>query len=113
VTITRYMPQRVELEVVLERPGLVILADVDYPGWRLTIDGEPAPIYRTNILMRGAAVKAGKHRLLYTYVPRSFTLGCCVSLAGLVIFAGLAMLFRRNPVARHRAASRSHLGSGK
>ncbi len=31
--ITRYEPQRVELDVDLQRPGLVILADIFYPGW--------------------------------------------------------------------------------
>ncbi len=65
------LPQRAELEVMLESPGLVILADLHYPGWELTIDGQPAPIYRVNRLMRGAAVPAGKHHLVYSYVPRS------------------------------------------
>ncbi len=46
-------PQRAILEVTLESSGLVILSDVDYPGWQLTIDDEPAPIYRVNVLMRG------------------------------------------------------------
>ena len=31
-------PQRVELEATLNVPGLVILSDVYYPGWELTID---------------------------------------------------------------------------
>ncbi len=66
MTITKYGEQRVELEAVLDRPGLVILADVYYPGWRLTIDGKPAPIYRTNRVMRGAAVPAGRSHLVYT-----------------------------------------------
>ena len=38
-------PQRAILDVTLESTGLVILSDVDYPGWQLTIDDEPAPIY--------------------------------------------------------------------
>ncbi len=57
------------LEVSLDSPGLVVLADVDYPGWELAIDGKPAPIYRVNGVMRGAAVSAGRHRLVYTYAP--------------------------------------------
>ena len=74
-------PQRAILEVMLESPGLVILSDVDYPGWQLTIDGEPAPIYRVNILMRRALVSAGPHRLVYSFSPRSFQIGLVVSIA--------------------------------
>jgi hypothetical protein len=84
VTITRYEPQRVELVAQLDRPGLVILADTDYPGWTLTIDGQPASIYRTNRMMRGAAVKAGRHILVYTYDPPSFRIGAALSIAGLL-----------------------------
>ena len=89
VAITHYEPQRVELVANLEHPGLVILADIDYPGWYLTIDGVPAPIYRTNRLMRGAAVKAGRHTLVYTYNPASFRIGGALSIAGLLVLAAL------------------------
>ena len=89
VAITRYEPQRVELVSSLDRPGLVILADAYYPGWNLTIDGVPAPIYRTNRLMRGAAVTAGRHTLVYTYAPASFRIGGMFSILGLAALAAL------------------------
>ncbi len=96
VAVARYEPQRVELRAALDRPGLVILADTYYPGWRLTIDGRPAPIYRANRLMRGAAVPAGEHTLVYTYEPASFRIGAIVSLAGLVVLCVLTWSSRRD-----------------
>jgi hypothetical protein len=89
VTIRRDEPQHVELIAELTRPGLVILADTFDPGWSLTIDGTPAPIFRTNRLMRGAAVKAGRHTLAYTYNPASFRLGAGMSIAGLLALIAL------------------------
>jgi hypothetical protein len=89
VTVTRYEPQRVEIVAELRRPGLVVLADRFDPGWFLTIDGTPAPIFRTNRLMRGAAVKAGRHTLVYTYDPASFRIGAGISVAGLVGLAAV------------------------
>jgi uncharacterized membrane protein YfhO len=89
VAITGYEPQRVEIAAQLEHPGLVVLADTDYPGWALTIDGVPAPIYRTNHLMRGAAVQAGRHTLVYSYDPASFRIGGALSIAGLIAAAAL------------------------
>jgi hypothetical protein len=78
-------PQRAVLEVSLDSPGLVILADLYYPGWELAVDGAPAPVYRVNGAMRGAAVPAGSHRLVYSYNPLSFRIGRGVSIAGLVV----------------------------
>ncbi len=107
VTITSYTPQRVELDADLERPGLVVLADVYYPGWTLTIDGAPAPIYRANRLMRAAAVKSGKHHLVYTYKPRSFRVGAQLSIAGLAVLLTLGVWFTRRPVTRSLDAGRT------
>jgi hypothetical protein len=93
VTVTRYEPDRVELEAVLERPGLVVLAEVFYPGWTLTIDGRTAPIYRANRMMRGVAVTAGKHRLVLRFRPPLFRYGLVISCLGLVVLGTLGVWF--------------------
>ena len=90
---------RVEIEAELASPGLVVLADVYYPGWTLTIDGRPAPVYRANRMMRGAAVEAGRHRLVYSFHPLSFRLGQIVSGISLALLAMLAVWFTVRPVA--------------
>ena len=91
-------PQRVELDVTLESPGIVVLADVYYPGWELTIDDVPAPIYRINRLMRGAAAGTGHHHLVFRYAPRSFRLGLMVSAVGLGSLVLLCLACYRRPV---------------
>ena len=98
VKVTYPNPQQAVLEVNLDSPGLVILADIYYPGWELTIDGKAAPIYRVNGVMRGAAVTKGPHRLVYTYAPRSFRIGLLVSIGGLAAFVVLALACARWPV---------------
>ena len=93
-------PQLVELEATLQSPGLVILADLFYPGWKLTIDGKEAPIYRVNLLMRGAAVPAGNHKLVYSYAPLSFRAGRIVSILGLGALALCGMACALRPIDR-------------
>ena len=88
---------RVEMTATLESPGIVVLADAYYPGWKLTIDGKPAPVYRVNRMMRGAAVEAGTHKLVYTYEPDSFRLGRMASIVGLAATLGLAAATVRWP----------------
>ncbi len=89
--VVRQAPDLLELEVELQRPGIVVLADVYYPGWTLTIDGQEAPIYRANRMMRGAAVTEGRHTLIFTYRPSTFRIGLMISIAGLVALGGLAL----------------------
>jgi hypothetical protein len=98
VKVTYPTPTRALLDVTLESAGLVVLADVYYPGWELTIDGRPAPIYAVNRLMRGAAVAAGHHHLVYTYAPRSFAVGRVVSVLGLIVLGLLGAAVARWPV---------------
>jgi hypothetical protein len=105
VTITRYEPQRVDLRAELDRPGLVVLADVYDPGWALTIDGVAAPVYRTNRMMRGALLGAGRHKLVYIYDPASFRIGRAVSLAAVIGTLALIPWARSSRVTRPRTGS--------
>jgi len=68
---------------------LVVLGDVFYPGWELTIDGRKSEIIRVNRMMRGAAVEAGTHRLVFAYNPRSFRIGMPVSLVAMAVTVAL------------------------
>jgi hypothetical protein len=97
VEVVKYEPDRVELDVTLSRPGLVVLADVYYPGWTLTIDGKPAPVYRANRLMRGAAVPSDRHRLVFTYRPHSFRAGLAVSVGGVLALAAFSLFAAFRP----------------
>jgi hypothetical protein len=105
VKVVKYEPQRVELLAMMDRPGLVILADTYYPGWNLLIDGRSAPIYRANRVMRAAAVAAGSHTLVYTYEPLSFRIGTMVSVAGLVGFGILSYFAWQRPRYKDHDAS--------
>jgi hypothetical protein len=91
VAITRAEPQRIELRAVLRTPGLVVLAEVYYPGWVVSVDGRPAEILRTNRAMRGVALAAGTHELVFAYQPLSLRLGLVTSILGLTVLAALGV----------------------
>ena len=86
--LVRYEPERIELAVTSRAPGLVVLSDVHYPGWRARVDGRRVPIARVDYLLRGMAVPAGRHTVELRYEPASWRIGWIVSLLTALALAG-------------------------
>lgn len=93
--------QRLELDVRLERPGLVVVSDLYYPGWRATrrdSDGgtpQRLEILQTNRVMRGVWLPAGRHVLSFAYRPVLFYAGAALSLIAWSALAVAALLCAR------------------
>jgi hypothetical protein len=95
----------VDVEARLDGAGTLVLAEAWAPGWKVDVDGRPAPLLRANGLFRGVRLAAGAHRVRFEYAPRSASWGRALSLAGLLAAAlGLAACRRRRglPVADGR-----------
>jgi len=78
-----------ELDAELTRSGILVLAEVHYPGWKAWIDGNRVPIFPANGFLRAVAVPQGRHRIRLVYSPDGFFLGLWVVLAT----AGGVLLF--------------------
>jgi uncharacterized membrane protein YfhO len=100
-------PDRVVVTTVAERPAWLVLNDTYGPGWRASIDGRPAPLFRANALVRAVPVPAGRHEVGFAYRPASVRVGAAVSIAALAIVATLALapFGRPGPVEAAPAAS--------
>lgn len=57
------------LQVEAQAPAWVVLSDLDFPGWRASIDGVPANHYRANGLLRAICMPTGRHSLSFTFDP--------------------------------------------
>jgi Bacterial membrane protein YfhO len=100
-----YGAQRVVIDASASRRSLVVLTDDYYPGWSATVDGRPATVRRVDYLLRGVVVGPGRHTIVYTYDPSSFTLGLAVSgLSALSVIALAGVQLRRRR-ARTRAVA--------
>jgi hypothetical protein len=95
VRIVTYGPNRIVLETVTAGARLLVLSEMDFPGWRASIDGLAASIYRTNYLYRGLVVPAGTHTIEMRYRPHSLLLGAVISLLALMLTAGWLIADRR------------------
>ena len=102
-------PQLVRVEVALNRPGTLVLADRYVPGWRARIvPAKPgkAPwdtdIVRANRVFRGVLVPQGRHMVEYRYVPESVIRGGVISAVSWLLLAIAAVatwIWRRKPLA--------------
>ena len=89
-----HAPGDVSLEVRLERPALLLLADAYAPGWLATSNGRALPVLPVNGALTGLNLGKGTHRIQLDYKPREVAWGLALSLAGLVLFLGGAIFLR-------------------
>jgi hypothetical protein len=84
-----------DLTVEATGPGLLVLSESYYPGWRATVDGVDAPLVRANLHFRGVPLSGGPHRVRVWYDPLSVKLGfAATALALLGNVVALAMARR-------------------
>lgn len=102
--ITQYRNQRVTIHASLNAPGVLVLADSYYPGWRAYVDGDEKEILRANLFFRGVFLPAGEHVVEFCYQPRSFTIGLIISL--LTVFFIVASSVRFASLERRRSVGR-------
>lgn len=67
VDVRRYEPNRLEIETNLAARRLIVVTNSYHPGWRATIDGEGATIYRTNYAFQGIVVPEGEHTVILSF----------------------------------------------
>jgi hypothetical protein len=76
-------PQRVEVRVVTDAPGLVVVNEAMYPGWEATVDGQSVEIVTVNTMMRGIPINnTGPQTIVMSYAPPGFFTGIVLSIIG-------------------------------
>ncbi|MBI4862734.1 MAG: YfhO family protein [Candidatus Riflebacteria bacterium] len=89
--ILSYDPERVVIRSTASRPGMLVLTDSFERGWKATVDGRPATIYRVDHCFRGISLDAGSHVVEFAYEPLPFAVGWWLTALGLVGSAVLAL----------------------
>lgn len=98
VDIVERTPGALALRVANPADGLLVLSEVDYPGWHAYLDGVDADVVRVNYALRGVAVPAGEHRVDLIFRPATFVWGAVISaltLGVVILAAWLGRLRRR------------------
>src|SRR5262249_2569344 len=107
-------PERVEISAGTPRPAILVLTDLYWPGWRVTVDGAPQPILRANYLLRGVALAPGRHTVVFTYASGPARAGAAITALGVLALLGwLARARRRAGAASAHDARRTGVAPGR
>jgi len=80
----------VVLRVSTPTRAVLVLTDLFWPGWRVTVDGAERRIHRVDYLFRGVAVEPGTHVILFWYDPASVKLGFAISAGAFALLLAAA-----------------------
>jgi len=83
--VLAYSPNRVAIEVDTDQTALLVLSDLQYPGWQAFVDQNPATLYTTNGLFRGVIIPPGEHHVEMRFFPLSLRLGLALFSAAVLM----------------------------
>jgi hypothetical protein len=78
-TLTHAENTTVEIHTESRQPGFVVLGDAYYPGWKVLVNGNPAPLFVANYIQRGVFLPAGRNVVRMDFRPVVFYAGVGIS----------------------------------
>jgi len=64
-------------------PGLLSLAEISYPGWKVWVDGEPEAVANPTGLLRSVQLGSGDHEVVFRYLPNALFYGFGLMILGI------------------------------
>ena len=101
IELISYSPNELVYEYSAEGEQLAVFSEVYYAdGWQAYIDGEEAPHFRADYVLRAMMVPGGRHSIVFKFEPQVVKTGSIIALAssvllGLALLGGLYFGFRR------------------
>jgi uncharacterized membrane protein YfhO len=88
-----YLNDIIRYEFNARSNQFVVFSEIYYDkGWHAFIDNQKADYVKTDYVLRGMSVPAGKHMIEFRFEPRSYELGnALTAISSLLAFAFLAV----------------------
>lgn len=100
VEYSRISNNHARVEVNLSKPGLLIVAETYYPGWRAYVDGRRQELYPTDLVLQGVFLDAGEHRVDLVFAPTAGRLSVVIATLAVPILLGYSFRLRRHASSR-------------
>jgi hypothetical protein len=92
IALSKFDNDELEYTTSSQTPQFAVLSEVYYAdGWNAYIDGKKTPYVKTNFVLRGIAVPAGKHTIRFVFEPEVYKKGNTISFVGSILVALLVL----------------------
>ena len=94
ITLTSYAPNHLTYTATNTHAGVAVFSEIYYSkGWNAYINGELAPHFRVNYVLRAMNIPAGTHTIEFKFEPHSYVVSNRVSfVASLLLLLGVAVV---------------------
>lgn len=82
-TITSWNPNLISIQA--KGPGTLVISEITYPGWEVSVDGKKTAIGVTDQLLRSVNIGTGAHEVIFRYRPLSIYIGLAIFAIGIVV----------------------------
>jgi hypothetical protein len=83
--ITHYSLNEIRVEATLASPAILVLSEVFYPRWMVTVDGKKGKILKADYVLRAVALDAGSHEIVFRYDDSLLKRGLTISLSAFAL----------------------------
>ena len=90
-TLVRDDPGDIAVRTMSDTQQLLVVSETYDDGWTAAVDGRRVAVERVNADFLGCVVPGGAHDVVLQFRPRHLAWGKAISLAGLLVAAGLAI----------------------
>lgn len=92
IELKSYQPNRLEYVTNNSNEGVAVFSEMYYPkGWKVTIDGQEAKMFRVNYVLRAMQIPAGQHKIEFVFDPEVVKTGSSLTLASSILMLLLLM----------------------
>jgi hypothetical protein len=70
-------------------PGILVLSEIAYPGWKVAVDGTNAELHALDDLLRSVNLSPGVHEVVFYFQPWTVYLGSIITLITLLALIGI------------------------
>lgn len=102
ISLTKFDNDTLEYIADCKAPQFAVFSEVYYPyGWNAYIDGKKTAPIKTDYVLRGLSIPAGKHNIKFIFEPSSYIKGDAIGYAGswliiVLVLGGFFMAWWQN-----------------